>query len=73
MAPSSLQSAEVKRFGLHAIRHLSVSILFKNGLSLIDIQTILRHKKTTTTERYLHRYKSVREAIKTFDKKRFET
>lgn len=65
--PRLCRAAEVKPFGLHAIRHLSASILIKNGVSLIDIQTILRHKKMVTTERYLHRLESVRDAIKIFD------
>ena len=43
----------VKRFGFHAIRHLSASILFKLGYELGVIQAILRHKSPGTTERYL--------------------
>ena len=45
--------AGVKRFGFHAIRHLSASILFKIGYELGVIQAILRHKSPGTTERYL--------------------
>ncbi len=61
--------ANVPPFGLHAIRHLSASILMENDVPLIDIQTILRHKSISTTERYIHRLKSVRESISIFDKK----
>lgn len=55
--------AEVNEFGFHSIRHLTASILVENDVPLIDIQTILRHKSITTTEKYLHRLKSVRTTI----------
>jgi integrase len=45
--------AGVKRFGFHAIRHLSASILHKLGYEVAVIQLILRHKSPGTTERYL--------------------
>jgi len=45
--------AKIKRFGFHAIRHLSASILFNLGYEVAVIQTILRHKSPNTTERYL--------------------
>ena len=45
--------AKVKRFGFHAIRHLSASILYKLGYEVAVIQAILRHKSPNTTERYL--------------------
>jgi integrase len=45
--------AKVKRFGFHAIRHLTASCLYKQGNSLGVIQAILRHKSPSTTERYL--------------------
>ena len=46
--------AGVKRFGFHAIRHLSASILDSAGVPLSAIQAILRHKSSHTTARYLH-------------------
>jgi integrase len=55
--------AGVKHFTLHAIRHLTASILIQADVSLIDIQAILRHKHLTTTERYTHRMKSLRPAL----------
>lgn len=55
--------AGVKHFTLHAIRHLTASILIGADVSLIDIQAILRHKHLTTTERYTHRMKSLRPAL----------
>jgi integrase len=45
--------AGVKHFGFHAIRHLSASILYKAGVSISDIQSILRHQRPTTTDLYL--------------------
>lgn len=47
--------AKVKPFGFHAIRHLSASVLWNEGIDIKDIQLILRHKSQATTERYLHR------------------
>ncbi len=55
--------AKVRHFGLHAIRHLTASILAKAGTPMIDIQTILRHKNLSTTERYIRRLDSIRPAL----------
>lgn len=55
--------AKVKHFTLHAIRHLTASILIKEDVPLIDIQAILRHKHLTTTEKYTHRMKSLRPSL----------
>jgi len=57
--------ADVVPFGFHAIRHLSASILYSLGYSVAVIQTILRHKSPTTTERYLKSLglENVREAL----------
>jgi integrase len=60
--------AQVKHFGLHAIRHLSASILAREGVAMIDIQTILRHKNLSTTERYIRRIESVRPALRLLPK-----
>jgi len=43
----------VKPFGFHAIRHLTASILYHKGYEVSVIQSILRHKSPTTTNRYL--------------------
>ncbi|WP_394699644.1 tyrosine-type recombinase/integrase [uncultured Pseudodesulfovibrio sp.] len=48
------ERAEVKHFSFHAIRHLAASILYHEGTPANVVQTILRHKNATTTERYLH-------------------
>jgi integrase len=65
--PRICKKAGVKQFGLHAVRHLSASILINNKISLIDVQTILRHKNMITTQRYIHRLESVRHAVDVFD------
>ncbi len=56
----------IKPFGFHAIRHFSATHLFRNGYPLRIIQTILRHKSPSTTERYLRSIgldPAVREAL----------
>ena len=57
--------AGVKRFGFHAIRHLSASILYHLGYGVAVIQPILRHKSPNTTEKYLKSIglERVREAL----------
>lgn len=42
-----------KPFGFHAIRHLSATILFRQGYSVGTIQAILRHQNPNTTTLYL--------------------
>lgn len=46
--------AGVRPFGFHAIRHLSASILAREGIDIPTIQAVLRHKSPNTTARYLH-------------------
>lgn len=45
--------AGVQKFGFHAIRHLTASILANSNVPMVDIQAILRHKNLATTERYI--------------------
>lgn len=47
------KKAGVKPFGLHAIRHLTATVLYHNGYDVSFAQRILRHKHATTTQRYL--------------------
>jgi len=61
--------AGVKQFGLHGIRHLTASILMQADVPLIDIKDILRHKNISTTERYIHRLKSVRVSLRVLEGK----
>jgi len=46
--------AEVKPFTLHSLRHFAASILNDANKSINQIQHVLRHRRQTTTERYLH-------------------
>ncbi len=55
--------AEVRSFSLHAIRHLTASILDKAGMDMSTIQAILRHKPATTTARYMHSLRGVRAVL----------
>jgi len=55
--------AKVMPFGVHAIRHLSASILAQKGVPGIQIQAILRHKKLSTTEKYLHQTENLKLAL----------
>ncbi len=53
---SLCDKAEVDRpFGFHGIRHLTATILFREGEPLSVIQAILRHRSPLTTMRYLKR------------------
>ncbi|MCI5219744.1 MAG: site-specific integrase, partial [Candidatus Electrothrix sp. LOE2] len=64
--PRLCRMAEVKKFTLHAIRHLSASILIKNRVPSNHVQAILRHHKLSTTERYIHHLESYRSAVEVF-------
>ena len=47
------ERAEVKRFGFHAIRHLTASTLYRLGYVVADIQSVLRHESANTTAKYI--------------------
>lgn len=48
------KKAGVKPFSWHSIRHLTATILYREGQSVSVIQRVLRHKSPNTTVRYLH-------------------
>jgi integrase len=64
--------AGVRRFGFHAIRHLTATSLYKQGQSVGVIQAILRHTSPSTTERYLKTLglEAVRGALEAFSNRR---
>lgn len=45
--------AGVQHFSLHGIRHLTASILAREGVPMQQIQRILRHRRLATTEGYI--------------------
>ena len=63
------RQAGVKPFGLHAIRHLNPSLLANYGVPAMQIMTILRHKRLSTTQRYLHQLGNVKEALQLLARK----
>lgn len=63
MMKKACKRADVKRFGFHAIRHLTASILDKAGVPLATIQLILRHRSITTTAKYIHSLKDASKAV----------
>lgn len=48
------EQAGVKYFGLHAIRHHVATMLEDAGKSTTQIQHVLRHRRRSTTEQYMH-------------------
>jgi integrase len=55
--------AGVRPFGLHAVRHLTASILAQQDVPMVTIQRILRHKNLRTTEGYIRGLEPVRPAL----------
>ncbi len=60
---SLCEKVSVQYFGLHAVRHLSASILDDAGYPITFIQALLRHKNANTTSKYLHRLRGMRMAL----------
>jgi len=55
---------------LLALRHLTASILANAGEPAKNIQSILRHKRLATTERYLHQQADLKPALRILSSKR---
>lgn len=53
LMPYLCEKAGVKRFGFHAIRHLTAVWMYRTGQPIHVIQRVLRHKSPLTTTRYL--------------------
>lgn len=53
LMPRLCARAGVKEFGLHGIRHLAAAIMYREGRPIAEIQRVLRHGSSATTERYL--------------------
>jgi len=64
------RAAEVREFGCHAIRHLSASVLANAGTPINLIQDMLRHKRLSTTERYVKTLDAARPYLKVLRRKR---
>ena len=65
--------AGVKHFGMHALRHMTASILAQNGALMIDIQTILRHGNLRTTEIYIRRLVPMKSSLNLLPQKQKTT
>ena len=46
--------AGLSGFTLHDLRHSTASLLARAGYSQTDVQHMMRHAKSSTTERYMH-------------------
>jgi integrase len=64
------KKASVKPFGIHAIRHLTASILAQSNTPMILIREILRHKNLATTERYIRRLEDLRPALRVLSRQK---
>ena len=62
--PGLCKKAGVKQFGIHAIRHLTASMLAQSNVPMVMIQTILRHKSLATTERYVRRLDDLKPVLR---------
>ena len=60
------KKAGVKPFGFHALRHFGATRLASAGVAITDIQNLLGHQRTTTTDIYLQ---SINESVKNAVKK----
>jgi len=58
---NACRKAKVKVFTYHCLRHYGASTLANAGIALTDIQIILGHQRTTTTDIYLQ---SIRNGVK---------
>ncbi len=64
------KKAKVRAFGIHAIRHLTASILAQKNVPMVQIQAVLRHKSLATTERYIKRLSDLKPALQLLTNKK---
>jgi integrase len=65
---NACKKAGVKEFTYHNLRHYGASMLAKAGVALTDIQILLGHQRTTTTDIYLQSIQdSVKNAVKVLE------
>jgi integrase len=64
------KKAKVRAFGIHAIRHLTASMLAQNDVPMVQIQAILRHKTLATTERYIKRLSDLKPSLQLLSNKK---
>ena len=71
MMPNLCKKAEVKSFGFHAIRHHVASLINDSGKAGTKaVQEFLRHRRQSTTDRYLHTMSRViKQAVEILDEK----
>ncbi len=50
----AIAAAEVRKFPFSIVRHTAASWLVMDGVPLYDVQHLLGHERSTTTERYAH-------------------
>lgn len=54
MTDKYIESANISSVSTHSLRHTCATTLYDKGYSIKDIQTILGHKRISTTEKYIH-------------------
>ena len=60
---NACKKAKVKPFSFHNLRHYGASRLANAGIPITDIQKILGHQRTTTTDIYLQ---SIGDGVKSY-------
>ena len=64
------KKAGVRPFDIHAIRHLSASIMADNGVAPYKIKDMLRHKSSATTDKYIRRLGNLSDVSMVFSRQK---
>lgn len=68
-----METAGLKDFRFHNLRHTTASCLATDEVSLLSISKVLGHKSTKITERYAHLTSShLDDPIRSMNEKRFD-